>query len=83
MSIFLSQSLNMCFRCSKEPSHRDGSFKYPQHMFGLRNEKIVFNFPSYLEARLMCRLIRVVTSYLCGKNHFHASWPIGTFSFDE
>ena len=24
--IFLSISLNMCFGCSKEPSHRDGSF---------------------------------------------------------
>ena len=32
--IFLSISLNMCFGCSKEPSHRDGSFEYPQHMFG-------------------------------------------------
>ena len=29
----------MCFGCSKEPSHRDGSFEYPQHMFWLRNEK--------------------------------------------
>ena len=32
-------SLNMCFGCSKEPSHRDGSFEYPQHMFWLRNKK--------------------------------------------
>ena len=32
----------MCFVCSKEPSHRDGSFKYPQHMFWLRNKKINF-----------------------------------------
>ena len=29
----------MCFGCSKEPSHRDGSFEYPKHMFWLRNEK--------------------------------------------
>ena len=29
--IFLSISLNMCFGFSKEPSHRDGSFEYPQH----------------------------------------------------
>ena len=28
----------MCFGCSKEPSHRDGSFEYPQHMFWLRNK---------------------------------------------
>ena len=32
----------MCFGCSKEPSHRDGSFEYPQHMFWLRNEKMIF-----------------------------------------
>ena len=36
---FLSVSLNMCFGCSKELSHRDGSFEYPQHMFWLRNKK--------------------------------------------
>ena len=29
----------MCFGCSKEPSHRDGSFEYPQHMFWLGNKK--------------------------------------------
>ena len=37
--IFFLISLNMCFGCSKEPSHRDGSFEYPQHMFWLRNKK--------------------------------------------
>ena len=40
--IYLSISLNMCFRCSKEPSHQDGSFEYPQHMFWLRNKKDTF-----------------------------------------
>ena len=35
----LSIGLNMCFGCSKEPSHRDSSFEYPQHMFWLRNKK--------------------------------------------
>ena len=35
--IFLSISLNMCFGCSNEPSHQEGSFEYPQHMFWLRN----------------------------------------------
>ena len=40
--IFLSISLNMCFECSNEPSHRDGSFEYSQHMFWLRNKKINF-----------------------------------------
>ena len=37
--IFLTISLNMCFGCSKEPPHRDGSFEYPQHMLWLRNKK--------------------------------------------
>ena len=36
--IFFSISLNMCFGCSKEPSHRDGSFEYPQHMFWMGNK---------------------------------------------
>ena len=34
----------MCFGCSKEPSHRDGSFEHPQHMFWLRNKKNSFQF---------------------------------------
>ena len=37
--IFLSISINMCFGCSKEPSHRYDSFEYSQHMFWLRNKK--------------------------------------------
>ena len=37
--IFISISLNMCFGYSKELSHRDRSFEYPQHMFWLRNKK--------------------------------------------
>ena len=32
----------VCFGCSKEPSYWDGSFEYPQHMFWLRNKKIIF-----------------------------------------
>ena len=31
---------SICFGCSKEPSHWDGS--YPQHMFWLKNKKINF-----------------------------------------
>ena len=37
--VFLSISLNMCFGCLKETSHRGGSFEYPQHMFRLKNMK--------------------------------------------
>ena len=37
---FLLISFNICFRCSKDPSHWDGSFEYPQHMFWMKNKKI-------------------------------------------
>ena len=40
--IFLRIRLNMCFGCLKEPSHRDGSFEYPQHMFWWRNKETIF-----------------------------------------
>ena len=30
---FYNSFKNMCFRYIKEPSHRDGSFKYPKHIF--------------------------------------------------
>ena len=42
MIIFLSIILNMCFGCSKELSHWDGSLEYPQHIFWLKNKK--YNF---------------------------------------
>ena len=32
----------MCFGCSKELSHSDGSFEYPQHMFWMRNKENIF-----------------------------------------
>ena len=42
VNIFLPISFNIHFGCSKEPSHWDDSFEYPQHMFWLRNKKIIF-----------------------------------------
>ena len=42
VNIFIPISLSICFGCSKGPSHWDGSFEYPQHMFWLRNKKIIF-----------------------------------------
>ena len=51
VNIFLSFNFNICFGCSKEPSHWDGSFEYPQHMFWLRNKKKIFLITHcYLEA---------------------------------
>ena len=40
VNIFLPICFNMCFGFSKEPSHWDGSFEYPQHMFWKINKKI-------------------------------------------
>ena len=34
----------MCFGCSIEPSYRDSSFEYPQHMFWWRNKKMIFSY---------------------------------------
>ena len=42
VNIFLQIFFCICFGCSKEASHCDGSFEYPQHMFRLRNKKIIF-----------------------------------------
>ena len=54
MNIFLSINLNKCFGCSKEPSHRDGSFEYSQHRFWLRNKKNNFQLLT-----LICGLVVV------------------------
>ena len=43
VNIFLSINFNKCFGYSKELSHWDGSFEYPQHMFWLRTKKIKFS----------------------------------------
>ena len=32
----------MCFGCSKEPSHCDGSFEHSQHIFWMRNKENSF-----------------------------------------
>ena len=34
----------MCYGCSKEPSHQDSSFEYPQQKFLLRNKKKNFSY---------------------------------------
>ena len=60
----------MCYVCSKELSHEDGSFEYPQHKFWLRNKKINFQVYSYLEPWtcivtvrvLLYHVVRILTS---------------------
>ena len=55
MNIFFPINFTFDFGCSKEPSHGDGSFEYPQHMFWLRTKEIDFLIMcSYLEA---CRVL--------------------------
>ena len=41
---FLPFYSNMCFGCSKEPSHGDSSFEYPHCMFWLRNKKLLLKY---------------------------------------
>ena len=43
VKIFLPINFNICFGCTKEPSHWDGSFEYPQLMFWLRNKEVSFS----------------------------------------
>ena len=49
--LFLSMHWIICFGCSKEPSHGDGSFEYPQHIIWSRIKKNNFNF-TYLSKGL-------------------------------
>ena len=37
VSWYIHQFENICFGCSKEQSHWNGSFEYPQHMFEKKN----------------------------------------------
>ena len=42
VNMFLPIIFSIFLGCSKEPSHWDGSFEYPQHMFWLRSKKMFF-----------------------------------------
>ena len=53
MIIFLPINLNICLGCSKELSHRDGSFEYPQHMFWMGNKKNNFLIRTLIMRQLM------------------------------
>ena len=56
INIFLPINLNVCFGCSKEPSHCDSSFEYPQHMFWLRNKKVKFSLRT-LKTKVLIQLM--------------------------
>ena len=48
----------ICFGCTKELSHRDGSFEYPQHMFWLRNKKNNFQLHTLIWRPAQCVMWR-------------------------
>ena len=54
----------MCFGCSKNLSHVDGSFEYQQHMFWLRNKKNVFKYTLLSEAFIKSNPYLVVSQIL-------------------
>ena len=75
VTIFLPINLNMCFGCSKEPSHWDVSFEYPQHMFWMRNKENSFSIRTLIW-RPVCKNMHIsdnrqaaVTIYLLSKTN--------------
>ena len=77
---FLPISFNICFGCSKEPSHWDGSFEYPQRMFWLRNKKCVC---VCARARLLLLWISPFLSclvlYIPVNNYTHLNVPVNSY----
>ena len=63
----------MCFGCSKEPSHREGSFEYPQHMFGWEIKyKKKSNRHSNLEAcQMIANSILIIVPFILQKMQLH------------
>ena len=48
INIYWPISYNICFGCSKELSHWDASFEYPQHMSWLRSKKNNFQLRTHI-----------------------------------
>ena len=66
---FLPINFNICFGCSKEPSHRGGigSFEYAKHMFWLKNKKNNFWYALLtkgLDMDIVVNLIRALCTEL-------------------
>ena len=75
MNFFLSISFNMCFGCSKEPSHRDGPFEYSQHMFWLRNKKNIFFYFIRLTRRLNHQVFMIYENLAIFSSKKHNFFP--------
>ena len=56
----------ICFGCSKEPSQKDCSFEYTQHMFWLRNNKNNFHLHTLIWAPHQI--------FICGNMEFLANF---------
>ena len=56
--------------CSKEPSHREGSFDYLQHMFWMGNKENSFPIGT---------LIWGSASHICANKQNLMNWPICFF----
>ena len=64
IEVATTAGLTVCFGCSKEPSHSDGSFEYPQNMFWLRKRKLLFWYALLTKGLIGMHL---VISELCYK----------------
>ena len=58
----------MCFGCSKEPSHQDGSFEYPQHMFWFINKKNNFQLHTLIVGPVITCDIYICFNSTCTLN---------------
>ena len=75
MNIFLSVNFSICFGCSKEPSHWDGSFEYQQNMFWLRNKKKIFLIThSFLKDWKTSKICNERFSLVVDKNKLVTDW---------
>ena len=80
---------NICFGCLNEQSHRDGSFEYPQHMFWLRNKKIIFSYTlltkglrhacSQNARTMLLPMIKSLLHYMC---HSEGNYFVGNHQSD-
>ena len=80
VNIFLFISFNICFGCSKELSHRDDTFEYPQHMFWLRSKKINFNYALFSNSLYRMALVDLDSLQNLDSRHVRVSSTWGNIS---